>query len=104
MVFFASSAGVIYRQFSATIVSAMALPVFIALTLSPAIAANLLRRNHASVEETWLGRKAPAAAQAVERGRTKFNNGFDRLVDWYVGTVNRVVDRKWLFLAIYAAV
>ena len=43
MVFFGGSTGVIYRQFSATIVSAMALSVFIALTLSPAIAANILR-------------------------------------------------------------
>ncbi|MFL6752861.1 MAG: multidrug efflux RND transporter permease subunit [Sphingomicrobium sp.] len=104
MVFFGGSTGVIYRQFSATIVSAMVLSIFIALTLSPAIAANLLRRNHATVEETWLGRKAPAVGHAIERGRVKFNQGFDRLIHWYVGTVSRVVDRKWLFLAIYAGV
>src|SRR6476469_8751482 len=104
MVFFGGSTGVIYRQFSATIVSAMALSVFIALTLSPAIAANLLKRNHATVEGTWVGRKAPRVAHAVERARVKFNQGFDRLVHWYVGTVTRVVDRKWLFLAIYAGV
>ena len=79
MIFFGGSTGVIYRQFSATIVSAMALSVFIALTLSPAIAANILRRRHATVEETWLGRTAPAVAHAVERGRLKFNAGFDRL-------------------------
>ncbi|NUR12885.1 MAG: multidrug efflux RND transporter permease subunit, partial [Bradyrhizobium sp.] len=104
MVFFGGSTGVIYRQFSATIVSAMALSVFIALTLSPAIAANLLKRNHATVEETWVGRKAPSVAHAVERARVKFNQGFDRLVHWYVGTVSRIVDRKWLFLGIYAGV
>src|SRR6476620_7888837 len=104
MVFFGGSTGVIYRQFSATIVSAMALSVFIALTLSPAIAANLLKRNHATVEETWVGRKAPRVAHAVERARVKFNQGFDRLVHWYVGTVSRIVDRKWLFLGIYAGI
>src|SRR3954462_6190434 len=104
MVFFGGSTGVIYRQFSATIVSAMGLSIFIALTLSPAIAANLLRRKHASVEETWVGRRAPAFARTVERGRLKFNEGFDRLVGWYVGTVHRVVDRKWLFLGIYGGV
>src|SRR3954467_10623908 len=104
MVFFGGSTGVIYRQFSATIVSAMVLSIFIALTLSPAIAANLLQRTHATVEETWLGRTAASVAHAVENGRLKFNRGFDRLVHWYVGTVSRVVDRKWLFLAIYAAV
>jgi multidrug efflux pump len=104
MVFFGGSTGVIYRQFSATIVSAMALSVFIALTLSPAIAANLLRRTHATVEETWLGTRAPALAHRLERGRLKFNDGFDRFRDWFVHNVSRVVDRKWLFLGIYAGV
>src|SRR6478735_2691194 len=80
MVFFGGSTGVIYRQFSATIVSAMVLSIFIALTLSPAIAANLLQRNHATVEETWVVRKAPRLARTIESGRLKFNQGFDRLV------------------------
>ena len=104
MVFFGGSTGVIYRQFSATIVSAMVLSIFIALTLSPAIAANLLQRKHATVEETWVGRRAPRLAHRVELARLKFNDGFDRMVNWYVGTVHRVVDRKWLFLAIYGGV
>ncbi|HWJ38325.1 MAG TPA: efflux RND transporter permease subunit, partial [Sphingomicrobium sp.] len=98
------STGVIYRQFAATIVAAMGLSVFIALTLSPAIAANVLRRQHASVEETGLGRVAPGVAHTIEMGRVRFNNGFDRFRDWFVASVNRVVDRKWIFLAIYAAV
>src|SRR3982751_1466323 len=71
MVFFGGSTGVIYRQFSATIVSAMVLSVFIALTLSPAIAANILRRKHATVEESWLGRTAPKVAHTLELGRLK---------------------------------
>ena len=104
MVFFGGSTGVIYRQFSATIVSAMCLSIFVALTLSPAIAANLLKRNHASVEATWLGRKAPAAAHLLEQARVKFNESFDRFRDWFVRSVSRVVDRKWLFVGIYAAV
>ena len=104
MVFFGGSTGVIYRQFSATIVSAMALSVFIALTLSPAIAANLLRRQHATVEETWVGRRAPALAHRLESARLKFNESFDRFRDWFVASVSRVVDRKWLFLGIYAGV
>ena len=104
MVFFGGSTGVIYRQFSATIVSAMALSVFIALTLSPAIAANLLKRGHGTVEESWLGRTAPGVAHAMDRARVKFNEHFDRLIHWYVGTVSTVVARKWLFLAIYVGV
>ncbi|HWI88749.1 MAG TPA: multidrug efflux RND transporter permease subunit [Sphingomicrobium sp.] len=104
MVFFGGSTGVIYRQFSATIVSAMGLSVLLALTFSPSLAANVLRRKHASVEETWLGRRAPALAHGIETARQKFNSGFDRTIRWYVGNVGKVVERKWLFLVIYAAV
>ena len=103
MIFFGGSSGVIYRQFSATIVSAMALSVFIALTLSPALAANVLRRSHGTVDESWLGRKRARLAHAIERARMKFNDGFQRLIHWYVDTSREVVDRKWLFLGIYAA-
>jgi multidrug efflux pump len=104
MVFFGGSTGVIYRQFSATIVSAMALSVFIALTLSPAIAANLLKRTHATVEESWVGKRAPRVAHRIEQGRIWFNRSFDRFRDWFVASVVRVVDRKWLFFAIYSGV
>ena len=103
MVFFGGSTGVIYRQFSATIVSAMALSVVLAITFSPSLAANVLRRQHASVEETWIGRRAPRFAHGVERARVGFNDRFQRLIEWYVGNVGRVVERKWLFLAIYLA-
>src|SRR4051794_17239853 len=96
MVFFGGSTGVIYRQFSATIVSAMALSVFIALTLSPSLAAGVLRRKHGTVQESWVGRKLPGVARAVDRGRDKFNQGFRRTIDWYVEHVEEVVDRKWL--------
>jgi HAE1 family hydrophobic/amphiphilic exporter-1 len=49
MAFFGGSTGVIYRQFSITIVAAMALSVFVALTLTPALCATLLKapdRSH----------------------------------------------------------
>src|SRR5579884_1007992 len=82
----------------------MALSVFIALTLSPSLAASVLRRKHGSVDESWLGRRAPAVAHRIEWGRNKFNNGFERLINWYTTRVSFVVDRKWLFLAIYAVV
>ena len=104
MVFFGGSTGVIYRQFSATIVSAMALSVVLALTFSPSLAAHVLRRQHASVEETGLGRRAPRIAHWIETARQKFNGGFQRTIDWYVGNVGRVVERKWLFLVIYLGV
>ena len=43
MAFFGGSTGVIYRQFSITIVSSMLLSVFVAMTLTPALCASLLR-------------------------------------------------------------
>jgi multidrug efflux pump len=104
MVFFGGSTGVIYRQFSATIVSAMALSVLLAITFSPSLAANVLRRQHGNVEETWLGRRAPALAHGIETGRRKFNTAFQRTIDWYVSHVGQVVERKWLFLLIYLGV
>jgi multidrug efflux pump len=104
MVFFGGSTGVIYRQFSATIVSAMVLSVFVAMTLSPAIAAGVLKRNHGRADESWIGRRIPALGRVLEAGREKFNAGFDRVRHWYVDTVTYVVDRKWLFLAGYAVV
>ena len=104
MVFFGGSTGVIYRQFSATIVSAMTLSVVLAITFSPSLAANVLRRQHATVEEGWLGRRAPGLAHGIEKARVGFNDRFQRLIGWYVGNVGRVVERKWLFLGIYVGV
>ncbi len=104
MVFFGGSTGVIYRQFSATIVSAMVLSVFVAMTLSPAIAAGVLKRGHGRADESWIGRRIPALGRVLESGQERFNAGFDRLRNWYVGTVSYVADRKWRFLAGYAVV
>ena len=47
MAFFGGSTGVIYRQFSVTMVSAMALSVLVALVLTPALCATLLRAGAA---------------------------------------------------------
>ncbi|MGE4424635.1 MAG: efflux RND transporter permease subunit [Pseudodesulfovibrio sp.] len=46
MAFFGGSVGVIYRQFSVTIVSAMLLSVLVALILTPALCAAMLRPSH----------------------------------------------------------
>ena len=104
MVFFGGSTGVIYRQFSATIVSAMALSVFVAMTLSPAIAAGVLKKSHVDPRDSGLGKRFPRAADFLARRREAFNNGFARLRDWYVRTITFVVDRKWRFLGGYALV
>ena len=102
MAFFGGSTGVIYRQFSLTIVSAMVLSVVVALVLTPALTATLLKRReeeHKATQKTgwrgWISEKTEAA-------KDWFNDRFERLTNWYVKSVGRVVDRKWLFLGIYA--
>lgn len=106
MAFFGGSTGVIYRQFSITIISAMALSALVALILSPALTASLLRQKRHKEEprEGGLHRFWPWGAHKLERGRDWFNKSFARGTNRYVLSVQRVVDRKFLFLAIYAAV
>jgi multidrug efflux pump len=106
MAFFGGSTGVIYRQFSVTIVSAMALSVLVALILTPALTATLLKPKKAHGEEHrgGLAARFPAVGAFFTRAADRFNRGFERGVDRYARSVTRVVDRKWLFLLIYAAV
>ncbi|MDB5424000.1 MAG: hydrophobe/amphiphile efflux family transporter, partial [Phenylobacterium sp.] len=106
MAFFGGSTGVIYRQFSLTIISAMALSVFVALTLSPALTAHLLRQKQAAGEtrEDGFGRRFPAAARAIGAAASGFNKGFERLADGYRRGVRGVLARKGLFMLIYGAV
>ena len=98
MAFFGGSTGVIYRQFSITVVSAMVLSVFVALILSPALTSTLLKpRDHG---DTRPGR-FPRVDAALTRAKTWFNTSFERTTDRYVGSVERVVERKWRFLGLY---
>jgi multidrug efflux pump subunit AcrB len=63
MAFFGGSTGVIYRQFSITIVSAMALSVLVALTFTPALCATLLRPQRAAAKGPVGRRSASSAVQ-----------------------------------------
>ncbi|QNO26792.1 efflux RND transporter permease subunit [Sphingopyxis sp. OPL5] len=101
MAFFGGSTGVIYRQFSVTIISAMMLSVLVALILSPALTSTLLKPKHQGDAATPRGR-FPRARALLERAKDGFNTRFDRTVERYVGSVTKVVDHKWLFLGIYA--
>ena len=97
MAFFGGSTGVIYRQFSITIVSAMILSVLVALILSPALTATLLKRKMDERHDGWISRKTAPA-------RDWFNDRFDRMTNAYAGTIEKIVDRRLIFLLIYAAV
>jgi multidrug efflux pump len=85
MAFLSGSTGVIYRQFSVTIVSAMALSVLVALILTPAMCATMLR---------------PHSGAAKRGPYLWFNRGFDALNRSYIGGVGRMIRRsRWTMLA-----
>jgi multidrug efflux pump len=98
MAFFGGSTGVIYRQFSLTIVSAMVLSVFVALILSPALTSTLLRRRE--VEEAGTGRVARWST-AMHHW---FEDRFGRLSGWYRDRAQTVLARRKRFAAIYLVV
>ena len=96
MAFFGGSVGQIYRQFSITMVASMVLSVVVALVLSPALAATLL--------------KPPSAELAARRTRmTRVMHGFgdhflrwfERLSDRYRDTVRRVLDNPTRLMVTY---
>ncbi len=88
MAFFPGSTGVIYQQFAITIVSAMALSVVVAITLTPALCASLLKpKGHGA-------KRGPFAW---------FNTGFGRLLNGYTGTVRWSVRRPVRVGLVYLA-
>ena len=86
--FSAGSVGAIYRQFSLTIVSAMLLSVFVALSLTPALCSMLLKPSDAGHEKTrgFFG---------------AFNRAFDSAREKYLGGVRHVSKRFVRWLVIY---
>ena len=91
MAFLTGSTGVIYRQFSITIVSAMVLSVIVAVVLTPALCATLLK---------------PAAdgAHHYNRGFFRwFNRNFDAGSRRYQGVVGRMIARPWRYMLVYLA-
>jgi multidrug efflux pump len=98
MAFFGGSTGVIYRQFSITIVSAMALSVVVALVLTPALTAGLLKPPRHEQPSEGGG---PSTFGSRVWGR--FNRAFQRVTDGYARGVERVLRRKgWLLLGYVA--
>ena len=88
--------GEFFRQFGVTIAVATAISLFNSLTLSPALAAMILRRH---------GGHAPLRAGLPglpRRAAEAFNRGFARLSNGYAGSVRGLVARTPLMLAVYA--
>ena len=90
MAFFGGSTGVIYRQFSVTMVSAMTLSVLVALIFTPALCATLLRpKRQARTQKGLFG---------------WFNRNFDRANQKYESGVVHVVHRTGRYLLIFALI
>ncbi|HXA40191.1 MAG TPA: efflux RND transporter permease subunit [Phenylobacterium sp.] len=97
MAFFGGSVGVIYRQFSITIVSSMVLSVFVALTLSPALAATLLKRPGEEHHDSNV------LDRALARFGGRFNTWFNETADRYQRGVKWVIGKMRVAMFIYAA-
>jgi multidrug efflux pump len=97
MALFGGSVGVIYRQFSITIVSSMMLSVVVALVLSPALAATLLKPPGEEHGGNFLDR-------LLTRFGGRFNAWFDRNADRYRRAVDAIIGRMGLAMVIYAVI
>ena len=92
LAFFSGSVGNIYRQFSAVMVSSIAFSAFLALSLTPALCATLLKpveAGHHHEKKGFFG---------------WFNRGFSRAAKGYEGWVAKLLKRAGRFMLIYVAI
>ena len=95
MAFFGGTTGVIYRQFSITLVTAMILSLIVALTFTPALCATLLKQHDAN---------KPESNNIFARFFRWFNNSFEKLSVKYQGGVNRMTHHKVFSGVVYLLV
>ena len=93
MAFFGGSTGVIYRQFSITLVSAMALSVLVALVLTPALCATLLKPSHVHQPGSLAGRFFGG-----------FNRGFDKTNQGTQSFVAKMIAQSKRYLLVYGLI
>ncbi|MCG7221927.1 multidrug efflux RND transporter permease subunit [Acinetobacter sp. AG3] len=86
MAFFTGSTGVIYRQFSITLVAAMGLSMLVALILTPALCAIILKPNPKPM-----------------RWATWFNLKLENLRQGYIRLIQKTLNLKWVILTIFVA-
>ena len=95
MIFFPGSTGVIYRQFSITVIAAMLLSVVVALVLTPVLCATFLRpvtKGHEAAETGF---------RILRPFFIRFDRLFFHLRDRYVATVGTILGRKARFVVIF---
>ena len=92
MAFFGGAVGAIYRQFSLSMVSSMLFSALMALSLTPALCATLLKpveAGHHHEKKGFFG---------------WFNRGFHRTANSYQGMVAKILGRTGRYMAIYGAI
>jgi multidrug efflux pump len=92
MAFFSGSVGTIYRQFSLSLVSSMLFSVFLAMSLTPALCATLLRpipKGHKHEKRGFFG---------------WFNRAFAKATTGYQSSVGRILKHNPISMAVYALI
>jgi hydrophobe/amphiphile efflux-1 (HAE1) family protein len=93
-VFLTGISGAFYRQFAVTISTATAISLVLSLTLSPALAAILLKPTNRQSEGRF--------GRMVTRAGDRFNRGFERLSIWYAGLTLKLVQAPRRMMTLYA--
>lgn len=83
--FMGGMTGILYKQFALTIAVSVGISAFVALTLTPALCAMLLRPHKPNEHENLL-----------HRGLNKFNEALDKFSDWYGYQLAKLAKRLWL--------
>ncbi len=94
--FLTGLSGAFYKQFALTISAATVVSLVVSLTLSPALAALLLRHEHSPRPQRGVGRALYAAAEA-------FNSQFDRLSEGYGRLIARLITYRKTMMVAYGA-
>jgi hydrophobe/amphiphile efflux-1 (HAE1) family protein len=92
MAFFSGSVGTIYRQFSLSLVSSMLFSVFLAMSLTPALCATLLKpipKGHKHEKRGFFG---------------WFNRTFARSTTGYQSVVGHILKHNWIFMLVFAGI
>ena len=99
MAFFSGATGVIYRQFSITIISSMVLSIIVALTLTPALCATILKPHNKDEKQKgfthWFGEKFDVLT-------LKYKNGINKVLQmpirWLVAYVLIIASLIFVFI------
>lgn len=84
--FMSGPVGIFYRQFSITMATSIILSGIVALTLTPALCAILLKNNHGK----------PRKKSIVDKFLDSFNRGFDKMQNRYVKVLSKIVNKRAL--------